>query len=108
MIGICAGLVLPSVTLYLSRTVRYVEEQGVSIPALLLAQIAPLPWSHIALTGAYLGNEIDQPLERYRPIRANRFNLLVLKYGFSDVLRKSGGLGNDWKYAVFWVKFAAR
>lgn len=30
-------------TVYLSRAVRYVEEQGVSIPAPLLAQIAPLP-----------------------------------------------------------------
>ncbi len=38
------------------------------------AQVAPLPWGHIALTGDYLWNEIDQPLERFRPIRANRFN----------------------------------
>jgi len=40
----------------------------------LLSQVAPLPWAHIALTGDYLWNEIDRPLERFRPIRANRFN----------------------------------
>ncbi len=37
-------------------------------------RVAPLPWAHIALTGDYLWNEIDRPLERYRPIRTNRFN----------------------------------
>jgi TnpA family transposase len=61
-------------TVYLSRAVRFVRDQGTDIPDGLLAQVAPLPWSHIALTGDYLWNEIDQPLERYRPIRANRFN----------------------------------
>lgn len=30
--------------------------------------------AHIALTGDYLWNEIDRPLERFRPIRTNRFN----------------------------------
>lgn len=52
------------------------ERQSVDLQrdALLGAGIAPLPWSHIALTGDYLWNEIDRPLERYRPIRANRFN----------------------------------
>jgi TnpA family transposase len=61
-------------TVYLSRAVRFVADQGVTIPDALLTQVAPLPWSHIALTGDYLWNEIDQPLERYRPLRANRFN----------------------------------
>jgi TnpA family transposase len=61
-------------TVYLSRAVRFVHDQGTTIPHALLAQVAPLPWSHIALTGDYLWNEIDRPLERYRPIRANRFN----------------------------------
>lgn len=61
-------------TVYLSRAVRFVHDQGTTIPDALLAQVAPLPWSHIALTGDYLWNEIDRPLERYRPIRANRFN----------------------------------
>jgi len=51
-----------------------VKGQGIDIPDEFLAQVAPLPWSHIALTGDYLWNEIDQPLERFRPIRANRFN----------------------------------
>ncbi|MEC5292804.1 MULTISPECIES: Tn3 family transposase [unclassified Aurantimonas] len=61
-------------TVYLSRAVRFVHDQGTTIPDALLAQVAPLPWGHIALTGDYLWNEIDRPLERYRPIRANRFN----------------------------------
>jgi len=61
-------------TVYLSRAVDYVRTQGIDIPAELLAQVAPLPWAHIALTGDYLWNEIDRPLERFRPIRTNRFN----------------------------------
>lgn len=61
-------------TVYLSRAVDYVRGQGVDIPAELLAQVAPLPWAHIALTGDYLWNEIDRPLGRFRPIRTNRFN----------------------------------
>jgi len=61
-------------TVYLSRTVSFVKGQGIDIPDEFLAQVAPLPWSHIALTGDYFWNEIDQPLERFRPIRANRFN----------------------------------
>lgn len=61
-------------TVYLSRAVDYVRAQGIVIPAELLSQVAPLPWAHIALTGDYLWNEIDRPLERFRPIRANRFN----------------------------------
>jgi TnpA family transposase len=61
-------------TVYLSRAVDYVRGQGIVIPDELLSQVAPLPWAHIALTGDYLWNEIDRPLERFRPIRANRFN----------------------------------
>ncbi|MBR7508283.1 hypothetical protein KC216_20685, partial [Mycobacterium tuberculosis] len=52
----------------------YISSQGIIIPDELLSQVAPLPWAHIALTGDYLWNEIDRPLERFRPIRANRFN----------------------------------
>lgn len=55
------------------RAVDYVRGQGIDIPAKLLSQVAPLPWAYIALTGDYLWNEIDRPLERSRPIRANRF-----------------------------------
>ena len=61
-------------TVYLSRAVDYISSQGIIIPDELLSQVAPLPWAHIALTGDYLWNEIDRPLERFRPIRANRFN----------------------------------
>jgi hypothetical protein len=59
---------------YLSRAVDYARNRGIDIPAELLAQGAPLPWAHIALTGDYLWNEIDRPLERFRPVRVNRFN----------------------------------
>ncbi|MER9363190.1 hypothetical protein NKI70_27215 [Mesorhizobium sp. M0500] len=44
------------------------------IPAELLSEVTPLPLAHIALTGDYLWNEIDRPVERFRPIRANRFS----------------------------------
>jgi len=54
-----------------SRFVRLCVQDGRFVSS---GQVAPLPWSHIALTGDYLWNEIDQPLERFRPIRANRFN----------------------------------
>ena len=39
-----------------------------------MSQVAPLPLVYIALIGDYLWNEIDRPLERFRPIRANHFN----------------------------------
>ncbi len=61
-------------TVYLSRANDYIRSQGIVIPDELLSQVAPLPWAHIALTGDYLWNEIDRPLERFRPIRTNRFN----------------------------------
>ncbi|MBB3966988.1 MULTISPECIES: Tn3 family transposase [Rhizobium] len=61
-------------TVYLSRAVDYIRSQGIVMPDEVLSQVAPLPWAHIALTGDYLWNEIDRPLERFRPIRANRFN----------------------------------
>ncbi|EAS2903840.1 Tn3 family transposase [Salmonella enterica] len=61
-------------TVYLSRAVDYVRSQGIIIPEELLSSVAPLPWGHISLTGDYLWNEIDRPLERYRPVRTKRFN----------------------------------
>lgn len=61
-------------TVYLSRAVDYVRSQGIIIPEDLLSSVAPLPWSHISLTGDYLWNEIDSPHERYRPVRTKRFN----------------------------------
>ncbi|NRN30865.1 Tn3 family transposase [Photorhabdus heterorhabditis subsp. aluminescens] len=61
-------------TVYLSRVVDYVRSQGIIIPEELLSSVAPLPWGHISLTGDYLWNEIDRPLERYRPVRTKRFN----------------------------------
>ncbi|MBC6558709.1 transposase [Citrobacter braakii] len=44
------------------------------IPEELLSRVVPLPWGHISLTGDYLWNEIDRPLERYRPVHTKRFN----------------------------------
>ena len=61
-------------TVYLSRAVDYIRSQGIIIPEELLSSVSPLPWGHISLTGDYLWNEIDHPLERYRPLRTNRFN----------------------------------
>lgn len=48
-------------TVYLSRAVRFVHDQGTTIPDALLAQVAPLPWSHIALTGDYCGTRSTAP-----------------------------------------------
>ena len=64
---------------HLSRAVRFVREQGVDIQDRLLAQVAP---SHGAtgITGDYLWNEIDHPLERFRPLRANHFNPKALVF----------------------------
>ncbi|WP_105492038.1 Tn3 family transposase, partial [Escherichia coli] len=59
-------------TVYLSRAVDYIRSQGIIIPEELLSSVSPLPWGHISLTGDYLWNEIDHPLERYRPLRTNR------------------------------------
>ena len=58
------------------RTARsfFIREQGVDIQDRLLAQVSPIPLSHIGITGDYLWNEIDHPLERFRPLRANHFN----------------------------------
>ena len=61
-------------TVYLGRAVDHLRHQGVEVPERLLAHVAPLGWEHVSLTGDYLWNEIDRPLERFRPIRANRFN----------------------------------
>ena len=61
-------------TVYLSRAVDYIRSQGIIIPEELLSSVSPLPWGHISLTGDYLWNEIDHLLERYRPLRTNRFN----------------------------------
>ena len=54
-------------TVYLSRAVTFVREQGVEIPDRLLAQVAPIPWGHIGITGDYPWNEIDQPLDNAPP-----------------------------------------
>lgn len=61
-------------TVYLSRAVDYVRSKGIIILEELLSSVAPLPLGHISLTGDYLWNEIDRPLERYRPVRTKRFN----------------------------------
>lgn len=47
--------------------------QSIDIPAELLSIWPPASGAHIALTSDYLLNE-HGPLERFRPIRANRFN----------------------------------
>lgn len=39
-----------------------------------MSQVATPPLVYIALIGDYLWNEIDRPLERFRPIRADQFN----------------------------------
>ena len=54
--------------------IQFVKAQDIDIPDGFLAQVVPLPWSYVALTSDYVWNEIDQPLERFRPIRANRFD----------------------------------
>lgn len=48
-----------------SRAVRFVHDQGTTIPDALLAQVAPLPWSHIA--HRRLSMERDRPTPRTLP-----------------------------------------
>lgn len=61
-------------TTYLGRAVEFVRSHGINIPDDALAHVAPVKWDHIALTGDYLWSDIDKPRERFRPLRANRFN----------------------------------
>jgi hypothetical protein len=61
-------------TTCLARTIRYVRGQGVALTDERLAHVAPVKWDHIALTGGYLWSEIERPRERFRPLRANRFD----------------------------------
>ena len=56
------------------------SRSGIVMSDELLSQVARLPWAHIALTGDYLWNEIDRPLERFRPILANRFKSNNFKF----------------------------
>jgi TnpA family transposase len=60
-------------TTYLSRVVAYVRSQGVTLTDAALSHVAPLKWSHIALTGDYLWSDIETPRERFRPLRTSRF-----------------------------------
>ena len=59
-----------------------------------------IPWSHIGITGDYLWNEIDRPLERFRPLRATTSiqkvsSFLSGYYGTKDLgaLSRSAGHG---------------
>lgn len=67
-LNLVINAIVPWNTVYLSRAVDYVQGQGIVIPDELLSQVAPLPWAHIALTGDYLWNEIDRPLNDTRGI----------------------------------------
>jgi hypothetical protein len=69
--------------------------QGIVIRDDVLSQVALLPSAHIALTGDYLWNEIDRPIERFRPIRANRFNPRNLEWQFLPVFSPRTGQSAD-------------
>jgi hypothetical protein len=58
-------------TAYLHRAIEHLASRGVAVPAQLLAQVAPLGWEHIALTGDYVWNVGDAAPE-FRPLREMR------------------------------------
>ncbi|HEX5852613.1 MAG TPA: hypothetical protein VFY36_05935, partial [Solirubrobacteraceae bacterium] len=57
-----------------------------NIPDDALAHVAPVKWDHIALTGDYLWSDIDKPRERFRPLRANRFNAKAFQTAWRTIL----------------------
>ncbi|WP_372399932.1 Tn3 family transposase [Azospirillum sp. HJ39] len=57
-------------TVYLSRAVEALRNQGENVPNDLLAHLAPLGWQHINLTGDYIWQPEDAPeLSDFRPLR---------------------------------------
>ncbi len=54
-------------TVYLERAVQHLRTQGAGVPDDLLAQIAPLDWEQIALTGDYVWANTD-PATNFRPL----------------------------------------
>ncbi len=56
-------------TVYLSRAVAHLRQQGRNIPDVLLKHISPLSWEHINLTGIYSWDAEQQNPEGFRPLR---------------------------------------
>jgi TnpA family transposase len=56
-------------TVYLSRIVQHLRDQGRDIPNLLLKHISPLAWEHINLTGIYSWDSERAFNDTYRPLR---------------------------------------
>jgi TnpA family transposase len=55
-------------TVYLSRAVAQLREEGHEAPDEQLSHIAPLGWEHISLTGDYTWTALDSFTEEYRPL----------------------------------------
>jgi TnpA family transposase len=56
-------------TVYLSRAVAHLRQQGRHVPDELLKHISPLSWEHINLTGIYSWDTEQQMPEGFRPLR---------------------------------------
>ena len=55
------------ITVYLNLAVQHLRTQGVNVSDSLLAQVAPLGWGHMALTGDCVWSPADT-LETFRPL----------------------------------------
>lgn len=56
-------------TVYLSRAVARLRQQGRNIPDELLKHVSPLSWEHINLTGIYSWDAEQQMPDGFRPLR---------------------------------------
>ncbi len=56
-------------TVYLSRAVAHLRQQGRNIPDDILKHISPLSWEHINLTGIYSWDTEQRMPEGFRPLR---------------------------------------
>lgn len=56
-------------TVYLSRAVAHLRQEGRSIPDALLKHVSPLSWEHINFTGIYSWDDEHQRPEGFRPLR---------------------------------------
>jgi len=56
-------------TIYLSRAIDQLRQEGQHIRDDLLAHVAPLGWEHISLTGDYVWTPLDSLRGSFRPLR---------------------------------------
>lgn len=68
-LNLVVSAIVPWNTVYLSRAVSHLRQQGRNIPDELLKHISPLSWEHINLTGIYSWDTEQQMPEGFRALR---------------------------------------